>query len=150
MLSDLVTRAEKISSKNDLNLPSVALMLAEEIDISQKKLDALKVLLRDLGRDLRTPDSNRIVIPALLEGDSIGDVTVTFQRDRISLLGDPASLKESLGEIFFLFFEEKVSYSPKKDFFSLLENLPEEKKSILLENISSSEETPRVGFVYPR
>ena len=148
----LAQKALEISSAGDENLPGVALMLAQEIEASQEALESLKVLLRDRARGIpRDEDSKRVVIPALSSvGDQIGEVSVTFQRDRVTLLGDSSSLKETLGEdLFLLLFEEKISYAPRKDILALLENLPEPTKLEVLASVRVSEETPRVGFSKP-
>jgi len=149
----LAQRALEITSSGDGNLPSVALLLAQEIEASQEALESLKVLLRDRARGIpRDEDSKRVVIPALSPGgDLFGEVSVTFQRDRVTLIGDSSSLKETLGEdLFPLLFEEKISYSPRKDILSLIENLPEASKLEVLASIRVSEETPRVGFSKPQ
>ena len=148
----LAQKALEISSSGDQNLPSVALLLAQEIEASQEALESLKILLRDRARGIpREEDSKRVVIPALSSGgDQIGEVSVTFQRDRVTLIGDSSSLKETLGEdLFPLLFEEKISYSPRKDILALLENLPEATKLEVLASVRVSEETPRVGFSKP-
>lgn len=159
MSDSLAQRALEITSSWDQNLPGIALLLAQEIEASQEALESLKILLRDLARGLRPRDgdSKRVSIPAFssppsssLSGErlvQIGEVSVTFQRDRLSLTGDPSSLKISLGEeIFSLLFEEKTTYFPRKGILSLLENLPEPAKREVLAAVRVSEETPRVGF----
>ena len=149
----LAQLASNITSSQDPNLPGLALLLAQEIEFSQEALESLKTLLRDRARGIpREEDSKRVVIPALSsEGNPFGEVTVTFQRDRVSLLGDPSSLKDSLGgDLFSLLFEEKISYSPRKDILFLLQNLPKASEEKVLAAIRVSEETPRVGFSKPK
>lgn len=148
----LARKALEITSPENENLPWIALLLAQQIEASQEALESLKILLRDRARGIpREEDSKRVVIPALTPlGAPIGEVSVTFQRDRVSLLGDSSSLKDSLGEdLFSLLFEEKISYAPRKDILSLVENLPEATKQEVLASVRVSEETPRVGFSKP-
>ena len=146
-LQDLISSSEGIQSKDHPELLRVALSLALNLESLEAEISRLKPLVRDRARD-QVGDSRpgRVVFPLPPEGE----VTVTFQRDRVSLDKDfpVQTLKEALGEVFFELFEEKTSYTPKKEILSLVENLPEHLRKILLESVRVSEETPRVGFSF--
>lgn len=132
----------------DPNLAGVALMLAHKAALLLEELEPLKELLRTYAKTLPLEGgSKRVVIPALLEGELLGEVTATFQRDRVSLVKDPLALKSSLGgDVFALLFEEKTTYSPRKEILSLVENLPPLTKGEVLSALKVSEETTRIGF----
>lgn len=148
LLPSLPDRASLISSPQDPNLPGVALLIAHQATSLLEALEPLKGLLRERAKGIPLEGSSkRVVIPALLDGETLGEVTATFQRDRVSLVGDPLSLKSSLGEdVFSLLFEEKISYSPRREILSLLENLPSQAKKEVLSSLDVSKETIRIGF----
>jgi hypothetical protein len=142
----LVAIAQSISSPEDPALPGVSLLLSEKISDLSQEIERLKVLLRERARASRgdPPDQKSRILFSAPEGE----VTVSFQRDRVTMVSSPEEISSALGaELFELLFDKRVSYTPKRDFLSLVENLPKEKSSYLLENISISEETPRVGFL---
>jgi hypothetical protein len=123
----MLSLAKNILSSRDPNLPGVSFLLARELSVLSKELERLKLLLRESARSLRE-NSLRVSLPApspLPEdnGEILGAVTVTFQREKISLVGDPLLLREALGESTFdALFESKVTYIPKEGILPLLKN----------------------------
>jgi hypothetical protein len=151
-IQDFVQSSSQISTKDHPDLLRVALTLAQGLELLEDEISRLKPLIRELARE-QAPETrpNRVVLPVSpqLQG---GEVTVTFQRDRVSLDKDfdPQVLKSRLGGVFWELFEEKVSYTPKREILQLQENLPERLQEILKEYLRVSEETPRVGFSFSK
>ena len=143
--------AKSILSSRDPNLPGVSFLLARELSELERELERLKPLLRECARSLRK-DSQRVSLPARSplpedKGEILGAVTVTFPREKISLVGDPLLLREALGESTFnALFESKVTYLPKEGILPLLKNLPPDLERLTRSSLRVSEDTPRVGF----
>lgn len=147
----ILNLAGKITTAEDPNLPGACLCLARDIAAFSKELERLKPLVRELARK-QNPENNRVVIPALSpypEDQSLplGEVTVSFQKNRVVLNSDPELLKAALGgELFDMLFETKISYRPREDILSQVNNLPPNLSEQVRGALLSCEETPRVGF----
>ena len=146
----LLSEAREVRTSEDPNLIGVLLQLSKEISLLSEELERLKPLVREKARNSHPAEAQkgRVSFPAPNTGEVTGEVTVTFQKNRVSLSGDPKELKDLLGqEVFGLLFEEKTSYAARREILSLIANLPEPLAKRTKDFVKVSEETPRVGFV---
>jgi hypothetical protein len=142
----LLSEAREVRTSEDPNLIGVLLQLSKEISLLSEELERLKPLVREKARNSHPAEAQkgRVSFPT----PNSGEVTVTFQKNRVSLSGDPKELKDLLGqEVFGLLFEEKTSYAARREILSLIANLPEPLATKTKVFVKVSEETPRVGFV---
>lgn len=148
----ILALAKTIVSCQDPNLNGVCILLARELSELSKELERLKPLVRESARASLGKNSQSVSLPApspLPEdnGKLLGAVTVTFQREKISLEGNPQALQKALGEnTFDALFESKVTYSPKEGMLTLLKNLPPELAELTRSSLRLSTDTPRVSF----
>lgn len=148
----LLSEAREVRTSEDPNLIGVLLQLSKEISLLSEELERLKPLVREKARNSHPAEAQKgrvsFPTPNSGEGEVNGEVTVTFQKNRVSLSGDPKELKDLLGqEVFGLLFEEKTSYAARREILSLIANLPEPLAKRTKDFVKVSEETPRVGFV---
>ena len=146
----LLSEAREVRTSEDPNLIGVLLQLSKENSLLSEELERLKPLVREKARNSHPAEAQkgRVSFPAPNTGEVTGEVTVTFQKNRVSLSGDPKELKDLLGqEVFGLLFEEKTSYAARREILSLIANLPEPLAKRTKDFVKVSEETPRVGFV---
>ena len=148
----------------------VALRISHEIETLQEALDGLKEILRGHARrenqlslfsdpkNEPRPESDapngsyRVPIKGVSDkGEFLGEVTVTFGSPfpTLSRLGrrNLTELRKLLGEeLFSTLFESRTGYSPRKDIYQTLRELPEEISLKVSPYLDMDEPTPRVGF----
>lgn len=105
---------------------------------ANKILDGIKVRFRNEAQHgharFDAPDgSHCLVIP-----HSAG---VTLRKD-----ADIEQVKKILGDRFDLFFEEVVTYKPRKDFTSRVASCPVSEQKLVMHVIDIADRTPRVVF----
>ena len=144
MIDNLQVLDEK--TLTDEQAAGVALLLASDIAKSSEILERLKIRLRDVNHGQR---STTTVKGVDLEGNDVGEVTITFPRPQATLSKDfsEARARRDLGDAFQDYFESKVVL--KKDVLEILrerqieDSLESEK---LFSFITINDPTPRVGF----
>ena len=119
-----------------------ALRLAAEIKQREVKLEALKVSLREQAARIKSGERHSFF-------GRLGKIVVSFQKDRVSTLGDMPALKASIGDdLFSLLFKEEITYAPRPEILSLIHNLTPQIKTQVENHLQQKKETPRVSF-YP-
>lgn len=119
-----------------------ALALALQIKDLEARLEPLKEALRKKALLQEPIAKGRVSFKT-----SEGDVTVTFQKDKIVLSDETRTLTSTLGEeVFSLLFRKEEKFFPREDLPSLIGNLPPEQQVLVDACVSYKTETPRVGF----
>jgi hypothetical protein len=154
---DLAEAFEDGKSCNPEEMAGKALLLARLNDEVLEALEALKEALREHARPL-LPEGETVgtvEVPGVAEGLDLGCVTVTFPAVvvKIDKKANVERLKRTLGSAFSDYFEERVTYSPHKDFQerteAALSTDPSQEAAearLALGVVSVDEATPRVGF----
>lgn len=151
MLTELLTCAAR--ELTDEEAAGVALALADQITQATAALEKLKTRLRATAAETVAGASVVTIKGSDLEGNTVGDVTVTFPRATASLSKDfnAARVKKAIGEeTFDLYFEMKPALRK-----GALETLRERREDPTIEEaefnalfsaIDIAEPTARVGF----
>lgn len=85
----------------------------------------------------------------VLEGDDLGEANITIPEAtlRVPRGKNVADIKQALGSDFSLFFEEVVTYKPRREFEERVAAVSDPlHRKILLSSIERVEQTPRVSF----
>lgn len=122
--------------------------LAEMVSEASHVLEDTKVRLREEALESLGHKAGSVSF----QGTGQGWVTVTVPQPVLRLTKgvDPESLKVSLGKDFDLYFDTKVTYTPRKTVGGLIVKLASgTTRSVLLSSIEEKESTPRVSFKRP-
>lgn len=148
-LTDLINAAT-LYAKDDgawaeqpQDIAETAVQLADIAARAQKALDGLKPVLRAQAGAERNGESH------VNWGCASGRVSVTFPDPRYTPKKgtDWKALQASLGDVFDIYFSQKVSYSVRKDIEALVKTrMGSAEIGTILECLQRDEPTPRVGF----
>lgn len=126
------------------DLAKVALQLAQATTEINKVLDPLKETLRDAAAEVRGEESS-----VVLEGGSEGRVLVTFPRTqtKIAKTFDAESAMGVLGTRFSLYFDTKVTYTPRKNLTAMVKTASNtSEQDFVMRCVRQVVPTPRVSF----
>lgn len=157
---DVVERAAEALSgdMSPSQIAGVALELSALITELGEHLEPLKERLREVARESLVSDgrsSGKVSLNGECpdSGAHLGDVWVTFPEPKMSInTKDPDALKKALGDNFGVYFETKVTVTPRRGAKQLVSDELKaggsraKVASAVLENVSLKESTPRVGF----
>jgi hypothetical protein len=130
----------------DADRAEAALTLAREAERLEGLLLRAKTALRGLAVERLNAQPGMIVLNAT-QG---GSVAVTLPRPSLRVVAQRDALQGSLGPLYGLLFEERVTVAPRADFRDLVSNVTDEAaKRTLLAAVEEVEGTPRVSFRFP-
>lgn len=138
----LSAQLEDMELEKQIEVGSVLWDLGDAVDEVMKKL---KGHVRKAALDELKGKTGKIE----LTGADLGQVAVTVMRASLQVNKGKKmeDLKQALGDDFALFFEEKTSYSVRKEFRDLVQKMEDPlHQEALLAAVESKENTPRVAF----
>lgn len=126
------------------DLVDIGTTLAGVIGAAKDATDTVKSLLRAEALKTLGHEAGKAEFAT-----ATGQVVVTVPSPRMELHdhADMAALQTILGEDFSTFFEERVTYVPRRDIATLIIALPPgPSRDALLAAVTEKEQTPRVAF----
>lgn len=126
------------------DLAKAALQLARATTEISKVLDPLKETLRDAAAEFRGEESS-----VFIEGGSEGRVMITFPgtQTKIAKDFDAESAIGVLGARFGLYFDTKVTYTPRKNLTAMVKTASDtSEQDFVMRCVQRVEPTPRVSF----
>ena len=146
-IDTIMNDARNLMGKNDPTpeeLAGIALQLAPANNEISDLLSPLKDALREVAAE-KTDDNTTVYI----EGGTEGKVMVTFPKTQTKLAKtfNADAAHETLGNRFSLYFDTKVTYTPRKNLGAMVKTASDQSESdFVMRCVDQVVQTPRVSF----
>lgn len=146
-IDTIMNDARNLMGKNDPTpeeLAGIALQLARANNEISDLLSPLKDALREVAAE-KTDDNTTVYI----EGGTEGKVMVTFPKTQTKLAKtfNADAAHETLGNRFSLYFDTKVTYTPRKNLGAMVKTASDQSESdFVMRCVDQVVPTPRVSF----
>ena len=142
----IVASAEgSLQTKTPEQIAEIALQLARASSHIADLLGPMKDALREHANERREPEDSSVII----EGGTEGKVMVTFPttQNKLAKSFDVDVALETLGNRFGVYFDTKVTYTPRKNLTAMVKTASEQsEQDFVMRCIERHEPTPRVSF----